>query len=308
MPNPNSSYDQISAITEKYFVPKLTDNIFKTIPLFSRMQKKVQKIGGGTKVLVPLNYAQATAVGWYNGADTLDTTDNDVVTSAEFDWKQIHATLSVTRKDELINGGQAAKVDFVKSKMQIAEKSLKDTLAVGVWNAGTTTNAILGVRAFLSASNTYGGISQTTYSFHQANVDSSTTTFTIPALQTQWATTAVNGESPSVILSGSGRYTSYYNSLQPQQRFMDSESAKGGFTSLMFNGVPWLVDSKAPSTHVVALNEDYLHLIAHKDEWFRFEEFKKPINQNVQVAHIYCMLVFASSNNRMHFVQSGLTA
>lgn len=308
MPNPNSSYDQISAITEKYFVPKLTDNIFKSIPLFSRLQKKVQKIGGGTKVLIPLNYAQATAVGWYSGSDTLDNTDNDVITSAEFDWKQIYASIPISRKDELINGGQAAKVDFVKSKMMIAEKSLKDTLAVGVWNAGSTTNAILGIRAFLSVSATYGGISQSTYSWHQANIDSSTTTFSIPALQTQWATTALNGETPSVILSGSARYTSYYISLQPQQRFMDSESAKGGFTSLMFNAAPWLVDSKAPATHIVGLNEDYLHLIGHKDEWFRFEDFAKPINQNVRVAKIYCMLAFASSNNRMHFAQTALTA
>ncbi len=89
---------------------------------------------------------------------------------------------------------------------------------------------------------------------------------------------------------------------------MDSESAKGGFTSLMFNGVPWLVDPKAPSTHIVGLNEDYLSLIGHKDEWFRFEPFAKPINQNVRVAHIFTMLVLASSNNRMHFAQTALTA
>lgn len=308
MAGPNSSYDQISAITEKYFVPKLYDNIFKKNPLLMRMEKKVQKIGGGTQVLIPLNYAQATAVGWYSGADTLNNADNDVITSAAFDWKQIHASISITRRDELINSSQAAKVDFVKSKMQIAEKSLKDTVSTGIWNAGSTTNAILGIRSFLSTSATYGGISQTTYSWHQANIDSTTTTFSIPALQTQFAAAQLNGEPVSVILSGTARYNSFYNQLQPQQRFMDSESAKAGFTSLMFNGVPWLVDAKAPSTHIVGLNEDYLSLIGHKDEWFRFDPFQNPINQNVKVAHIFAMLVFASSNNRMHFAQTALTA
>ena len=308
MPGPNSNYDQINAITEKYYVPKLVDNIFKTNPLLKRMEKKVQKIGGGTKVLVPVNYAQASAVGWYNGNDTLDNTDNDVITSLEFDWKQIYASVSISRRDELINSGQAQKVDFVKSKMQIAEKSLKDTVATGLWNAGTTTNAILGIRAFLSTSATYGGVSQSTYSWHQSNIDSSTTTFTIPSLQSLWATTSVNGETPSIILSGAGRYSSYYNLLQPQQRFMDSESAKGGFTSLMFNGVPWLIDSKAPSTHIALLNEDYLALYGHKDEWFRFEPFQSPVNQNVKVAHIFAMMVVASNNNRMHAAMTALTA
>lgn len=305
---PNTSFDQVTAITERYFVPKLTDNIFKTNPLLKRMEKKVKKIGGGTQVLVPLNYAVGGSGGWYNGSDTLNNTDTDTITSLAFDWKQIAEPISISRRDELINSGQAQKVDFVKSKMMIAEKTIKDNLATGLWNAGTTTNAILGLRSFLSTSATYGGISQTTYSWHASNIDATTTTFTIPSLQSQWATTSVNGETPSLILSGAARYSGYYNLLQPQQRFMDSESAKGGFTSLMFNGVPWLIDSKAPSTHVVALNEDYLELYGHKDEWFRFDPFQNPANQNVKVAHIFSMMVFASSNQRMHLALTALTA
>lgn len=308
MPGPNSNYDQISAITEKYFVPKLYDNIFKSTPLMKRMEKKKQLIDGGTKVLVPLNYAQASAVGWYAAAATLDNTDNDVVTSAEFDWKNIYASISISRQDELKNSGQAQKVNFVKSKMQIAEKSIKDTVAVGLWNAGTTTNAILGLRSFLSTSATYGGISQSSNSFWQANVDATTTTTSIGAVQTQWSNAAINGDTPTIVLSGTARYDNYYGLLQPQQRFMDVETAKGGFQSLMFNGVPWIADSKAPSTHVVLLNEEYLHLLGHKDEWFRFEPFAKPINQNVKVAHIYAMMVFASSNNRQHAALTALTA
>lgn len=305
---PNSNWDQVSAITEKYFMPKLTDNIFKSIPLFTRMQKKIDTLSGGTKVMVPLNYAQSDAGGWYYGADTLNNQDTDNITSAEFEWKQIYEPIVISRRDELVNSGQQAKVNFVKSKMKIAEKSIRDKVAVGLWNAGTTTNAILGLRSFLSVSATYGNISQTTYSFWQANVDSSTTTTSISAVNSQWSATALNGDTPSVLLSGSARYNNYYNLLQPQQRFMDSDTAKGGFTSLMFNGVPWIMDSKAPSTHVVGLNEEYLHLLVHKDENFRLDPFQKPINQNVRVAHIFAMLAFASSNNRMHFALTALTA
>lgn len=308
MPNPNSNFDQITAITEKYFRPKLVDNIFKAVPLLKRMEKKVELMDGGSKVLVPLNYAQATAVGWYAGADTLDNTDNDVITSAEFDWKQIYASVSLTKLDELKNSGQAAKVNFVKSKMQIAEKSLKDSVAVGLWNAGTTTNAILGLRAFLSASATYGGISQTTYSWWQSNIDSSTTTLSLSALETQWTNCANNGEEPSLALSGAARFASYWNLLQPQQRFTGDKEAAGGFQSLKFNGADWLLDSKAPSTHVVFLNEDYLHLIIHRDENFKQEPFAKPINQNVRVSHIFCTMIFASSNNRLHAGLTALTA
>jgi hypothetical protein len=308
MPGPNTNWDQISAITEKYFVPKLEDAIFKAVPLLQRMEKRKELVDGGTKVMIPLNYAQSAAGGWYSGADTLDNTDNDSITAAEFDWKQIYEPISITKLDELKNSGQAAKVNFVKSKMKIAEKSMKDKVAVGLWNAGTTTDAILGIRSFLSVSATYGGISQSTYSWWQANIDSTTTTLSIPKMEDQWAAAALNGESPTVLLGGSGRFSSYYNMLQPQQRFTDSASAKGGFQNLMFNGVPFLMDSKAPSTHLVMLNEDYLNLLIHKDENFKMDPFQKPVNQNVRVAHIFATMVFASSNNRMHAALTALTA
>lgn len=302
------TYDQITAITEKKFIPKMVDNIYKSIPLMSRLEKKIKKLDGGTSVLQPLNYAQASSVGSYSGADTLNNADNDVITSAEFQWSQVYASISISRRDELKNSGDAQKVDFVKSKVQIAEKSLKDYLATQVWNAGTSSKDILGLRTFLSTSATYGGISQSSNSWWQANVDSSTTTLSIAAMQSQWSNASINGESPTVLLGTTANYDRYYGLLQPQQRFMDSETAEAGFTSLMFNGAPFIADSKAPSGYLVMLNEDYLDLFVHKDENFRMEAFMKPINQNVRVAHIFAMLVLSSSNNRMHAALTGITA
>ena len=74
-----------------------------------------------------------------------------------------------------------------------------------------------------------------------------------------------------------------YALLQPQQRFMDSESAKGGFSSLMFNGVPFIADSHCPASHIFMLNEKYLHLFYHPSENFRFEPFSRPLNQNIKI-------------------------
>jgi hypothetical protein len=103
-------------------------------------------------------------------------------------------------------------------------------------------------------------------------------------------------------------YNRYYALLQPQQRFQDSESAKGGFQSLMFNGIPVLADSHCPANHIFFLNENYLHLFVHKDSDFKFEPFQKPVNQAVKVAKIYWTGALGSSNNRMHGVLSAITA
>lgn len=303
------TWDQISGITEKKFIKKLNDNIFDSNPLLKRLkQKSYEKIDGGTSIMVPLNYATTTASGWFTGSDNLSTADNENISAAEYAWKQIYANITITRLDELKNSGDAQKVSLVKSKVQIAEKTIMDTMGTAVYNAGTTTNALIGLRAIVATAETIGGISQSTNSWWQGQVDSTTTTFSIASLQTQYNACTIDNDAPTVIMSTRANYNRYYGALQPQQRFMDSETAKGGFSSLMFNGTPFIADSHCPTSHIFLLNENYLHLFAHKDEDMRFEPFQKPINQNIKIAKVYWMGAFGSSNNRLHGKMSAVAA
>lgn len=295
------TWDQVSGITEKKFMKKLYDNVFDSNPLVKRLKEKsYEKLDGGTSIMVPLQYAQISASGWYSGADTLSTSDNENITAAEYAWKQLYANITITRKDELMNSGDAQKISLVKAKTQSAEKTMMDLMGTAVYNAGSTVNAPIGLQAIIGTSNTIGGISQSTYSWWQAQVDSTTTAFSIAALQTVFNNCSIDSDQPTVIMATRANYNRYYAALQPQQRFMDAETAKGGFSSLMFNGVPFIADSHCPTSNIMLINEKYLHLFVHKDEDMRFEPFIKPINQNVRVAKIYWMGALGSSNNRLH--------
>lgn len=304
------TYDQISAITERKYVPKLVDNVFDTDPALQRSKKKgwYGKKDGGTSVIYPLNYAQATAEGWYQGADTLSNTDNDVITGAEYNWKQRYVSIIISRRDELVNSGDSQILDLVKSKVQIAEKTMADKLCDAIYNAGTDPKAIAGLRSIISTNSTVGGIDQSQYSWWQSQVNSTDTTLTMGVLQTMHTSLSINNEGPTVILATRANYNRYYALLQPQQRFMDSDTAKGGFQSLMFNGIPFIAGSKVPTSHIIMLNENYLHLDAHKDEDMRFSKFQEPVNQNVKVAKIYWMGVFGTDNCRMHGKFSAIAA
>lgn len=303
------TWDQVSGITEKTFVKKLNDNIFDSNPLLKRLKEKsYKKLSGGTSIMVPLNYATTSSSGWYTGADTLSTSDNESITSAEYAWKQIYANIAITRLDELKNSGDAQKIDLVKAKMQIAEKTIADSLGTGLYNAGSTTNAIIGLRAIVDTSSTVGGISQTTYTWWAGQLDSGTTTFSIAALQTQMNAATVDNEMPSVIMATRANYNRYYSQLQPQQRFMDSKTAEGGFSSLMFNSVPFIADSHCPANHIIGINEENLYLFVHKDEDMKFSGFQKPENQNVRLGQIFWAGALGSSNNRLHFRMSAVAA
>lgn len=303
------TYNEISSITQKYFIQKLVDQIFTSNVLFQRMKKgkTYETYDGGDPIMQPVMYATTTASGSYAGSDTLSTTANDQISAAEFSMKQYYANITITRQDELKNSGKAQMIDFVKSKVQIAEKTLNDNLGTGLYNAGTTAKDLTGLRLALAGTgSTYAGISKTTYSWWRGQTDATTTAVTIAAIEALYGQCTVGNDKPSVILTTQAIFDDYHGLVQPQERFVDEETASAGFTNLAFRSVPVIVDNHCPTYYMFLLNESYIRLLAHKDENFRFEPFTKPINQNVACAKIYWAGELVVSNPRMSGMFSAL--
>jgi len=294
------TYGELTAITEKYFQPKLVDNIFASNVLLSRLKSKQQTMDGGERVLLPVAYATTTASGSYSGADTLDTTPNDQVSAAEFTWCQYYANITITGLDELKNGGDSAKVSFVKSKVQLAEKSLASNLGTDLYNDGTTTGALQGLVLAVDSTGTYGGISRTEYSWWAAQEDSTSTILTIPTIEAIYGDCTVGNSKPSVMVTTQDIFDDYLALLQPQQRFTDGKTADAGFVNCLFRGTPVTVDQHCTASHMFFLNEDYLHLYVHSKRNFKMEPFIKPTNQDVATAKIYWAGILGVDNCRMN--------
>lgn len=307
---PNSSFSQLSAVTRQYFLPKLYDNVFNGNPLLQRAMKNgwYKKIDGGTEVVVPLEYNDGDNAEWFQGTDTINLQDQDNFSAANYAWKQLVAPIVITRADELKNSGQSQIVDFVKAKVRNAEKTMKAKLSTGLYSAGTDSESIVGLAAFTDTASTVGGIAQGTYTWWAGKEDASTTTLTIAAMQSRFNTCSEDNEQPSVVVTTKSLYNSYYSLLQPQQRFQDSKTASGGFSSLLFNSIPVIADSSCTANAMYFLNENFLHLLVHRDEDMRMTDFVELDTQAVKIAKIFWAGVFASSNNRFQGAMTALTA
>lgn len=229
------------------------------------------------------------------------------MTAAEYQWKFLYQNITILGTEEVKNSGDSAKLDLAKTKMEIAEKTMKDLLGTGLYSNATDAKSIVGLQQIVGTGNTIGGISQTTYSWWAAQLDSSTTTLSLSAMQTRFGACRVDSDKPTVIMTNETLYDIYWGLLQPQQRFQDTKTANAGFDSLMFNSTPVIVDSHVPTGDMYFLNENYLHLYYHPDNNMKFEPFLKPINQNVRVAKLYWAGAFGSSNNRMHGAFTSIT-
>jgi len=301
---------QLNAITQRYIVPKLHDAIFDSNPFLKRILASGSYISvpGGTTIDVPLNYAVASANGWFNASETLDTSDSENMTCAKYTWCQLYAGVTISDVEESQNGGAAGIIKLLASKMKIAEKTIKDTLGTGLYSDGTNTKSIVGLADLVAVNQTVGQISQTTNSWWQAKLDSTTTTLSLSAMNAVYEDASVDSEKPTVGLTTRSIYGYYYNLLTPVQRFMDDGTAKGGFSNLMFNGIPIISDSHCTSASLYFINEKHVGLYYHPDWDFRFQDFERPVNQQLRVGRFLWMGALGSSNNRLHGRLSAITA
>ncbi len=300
--------DQLNAITSQRFVPKLIDNIFDSNPQLERARRKsLLKFDGGSYIQMPLNYAQTSAAGWYSGLDTLDTTDNESITAAIYQWKFSYANITIKGTDELKNSGMNQEVDLVKSKTQIAEKTLADIIGTAMWNTGTTAVNMHGLRYLLNTTGTIGGIDAATYSWWQSNL-SSATVVTMPTLNGGLQNATYGSDIPTVGYSTRSIYNLFYALLQPQQRFMDADTAKAGFSSLMINGIPLIVDSHTPAGYLAFLNEEHIKFVVHTKRNFVFSPFVTPTNQDARVGKIYFAGNYCTDNNKRHALFTALAS
>jgi hypothetical protein len=135
------NYDNLSAMTQDVYIPKLVDNIFKTNILTYRMLKKSIPHGGGTEVVQPVEYASmdssggSQSMGFYSGADALTTNEKEKFSAAKYDWVQAYATIRITGKEEALNDGSEKVLDMLEAKMKNAERSIRDLYATTLYGS-----------------------------------------------------------------------------------------------------------------------------------------------------------------------------
>jgi hypothetical protein len=307
------SVSAINAITKQLFIPKLVNNVMlaNSLLYFMEKNKGMESIDGGQDIRVPVRYARFSSRGWYSGSETQSTAYNEKKTALVFDWKQYYTNITISGLDKLKNMGENKVIDHVRSEVEAAEEDIRDAFGTGIYSDGSTDpKSISGVRAYLSASNTYGGISQSSESWLQSNVDSTTTTLSLPKMQERYEAASQAPERPNLITCTVSIFNSYWSLLQPQQRFADGDTAAAGFKNLLFNGAVVMEDRYAPTSYMVFHNMKYIRLYSHKDRKFpgEYVDFRKFFDQDAEIATMQWAGALVCSSPRLQAAFSALTA
>ncbi len=139
-------YDALLSTTMDGYVGSgaMFDNIFKDSAFMAalRSMDAIQFQNGGERVRAPLMYGDNQTIKSYENYETLDTTPQEGMTTAFYEWREIGGTISISRKEERQNSGEAAILSLLSSKVQQAEMSMREELNRQVL-AGTESGGTL---------------------------------------------------------------------------------------------------------------------------------------------------------------------
>jgi hypothetical protein len=303
MAGPSSVWTEITSTTLANYRKTLADNVLKHNPLLARLQQKgnVDEADGGYTILENLMYAENSTFQWYAGYQALNIAASDVITSAAYDWKQANCNVSISGREQMQNAGRAAKFNLVKSRITVAEKTMKNNISKSLYYSNTENGGLsIGGLQFLvpdlPTSGTVGGIDASAqtwwqsqfYDFSTNAVTASSTTIQ-HAMNLMYLQTLRGRDEVDLIVSGKTYFTYYWESLQAQQRFTSSDTAKAGFPGgIKYMNADCFYDpGETTGTRMYMLNTDYFFFRPHKDRNFITDPEKTSVNQDAIVIPLY---------------------
>lgn len=300
-------------------MPTVTDNVYRSNVMFFRINARQKKmLQGGLQIEVPVDYAQLSAGGWYSGFDLLDITPQDTVKNAAFDWKQAYAPVTVDGLTLIKADSPDAVVNALTFMFEKAQTQLAENLGTAVWSdAVTNTKMLDGLKGAVddgTVAATYGGLLRSSNTWWKSQIDSATATLTLASMQTMFGNTTEGGRHPTIIPTTQANYNRYWALSVGGQAFpvqpggFDEQLAANGFTNLLFNGVPIVVDSHIPANHIFFINEDYLYLYVNTKADFTMAPFREPVNQDAMTSLIFWAGNLCLSNDARHGKMTAVTA
>lgn len=274
---PNVS--DIVATTIESRTGQIADNVTDNNALLKKLQMRgnSKPFSGGSVIYQELSFAENGNVGYYSGYDLLPVAASDVISAAQYNIKQAAAPVVISGLEMLQNAGKEQFIDLLDSRLAVAESSMANLLASGVYSDGTGSGGkqIDGLDAAVPLANTtgtYGGIARATWSFWNNKIvnTSGIVAATIQASwNTMWAQLVRGVERPDLIIVDNTTWSHYLGSLQALQRFTGTETGKLGFPSLKYMDADVVLDGgiggNAPSNVAFFLNTKYLHWRPHRD-------------------------------------------
>ena len=93
------NYGNLTALTRDKFIPILVDNIFNSNALLLKLLSNAEKLDGGKKIIVPVEYGKVASSGGsksqgfidYSSSTATAIADQEIISASEWEWSTAYA-------------------------------------------------------------------------------------------------------------------------------------------------------------------------------------------------------------------------
>lgn len=280
----NTAISDIIATTIQSRSGVIADNVTKNNALLDKLKARgnVKPVSGGNTIMQELSFAANGNAGFYSGYETLPIAAQDVISAAEYSWKQAACPVTISGLEQLQNSGPERLIDLMESRVNVAESSMANLIALSIYSDGTGSggkeiDGLLKQVATAPTTGVVGGIDRATWAFWRNQVFKATTTGGAATTKDNigeyfnrlWASLVRGSDRPDLIILDNVYWGFYTASLQAQQRFTSTESAGRGFVTLKYMDADVILDGGIgggmPASTAYFLNTKYIFYRPHRD-------------------------------------------
>ena len=323
----------ITSVTAEKFVPKVTDNVLNGNVLCNRLLSKAKNWSGGSQLVVPLNLTADTRGGSYSGLDLLDTSQANIRVRSTVDTKQNSWPVVLSNIQRAANSGPEAVIDLIAAEMEQSSMYMADAIGDQCYGLGSG-NDITGLRAIVDDATdvtTFQGVSRSTYTNWNSNRTAQSGALSLANIAASFDLAQHGTDTPTLgcttpavftiieaLFSSNSRYLPDVKRVKVNGETVSPEdgfTGHGGFTGLMFRGVPIVADEKCTAQRLYLLNEKHLWFakMKHPDyktgkEGFAWSGWMTPTDQDGVVGRFYLYGNLVSDSCRSHAVRTGVSS
>lgn len=274
----NPNWGEVMTSTLAHRRKNIADTVSKNNVVISELRRagRYRTIGGGRTISQPIMVGEENDnFQYYSGREALNVAGQEVLTSAEFPWKQYACAVSMSGYEMLTNDGPEQVINVMQQRIAHAEKTIANQMHRAIHGDGTGSGgkAFAGLALYVNevAGATVGGIPSATYTWwdnQRSGLGTPPTKDTIYGSMLNLFLRLCRGtDKPNMILSDNTYYSILSQGLQAQQRFMNARLAQAGFVNLMFETAPVVADGGMGGYAPVGmkfLNMGTIELLMHR--------------------------------------------
>ena len=318
--------DTITSISRRILREEATDVYYKGSPVTWRLftQNKVVR-RGGYQIESRFIYQPWATGGSFYGPEVLNVEPSDTELDGVWLWKENYTNVTLAQRDLIRADSEYAVANLVVEQCENSKMDLRDRIATQMWSYGANYKDIDGLLEVIddgTLSSTYAGLTRSSYTWLKAQIDSTTTTLSIGALNSLWDLCTIGARAPKFTASVRANLTRYENLLQPQVQYtqptavVDQTFASGGFSGGWYRNQPWLVDEHIPTSGAASgsgnllcfVNDDYMELAVNTNGDWVVGDFQQPTDQMVITSLVYVACNLIDTNPQLNGKMTALTA